>query len=156
MFIFAEGKVDGFRGAAIRLIYFLFILFSDISNCQVVTAWTGGCSWSDAVELSGSSPGDLARVLSRVLDAMRQFGGLPYTPIRRKDFEKEFQVETKCQGLDQEIRRLCREAIRAINRYPVKDPLSFTTVDDIDETVDGEDSEAEVGTGTESENERFL
>lgn len=114
---------------------------SDISNCEVVTAWAGGCTWSEAVEMSGSPPGDLARVLSRVLDAMRQFGGLPFAPVRRDDFEKQTKIESISRGLDQEVRRLCREASRAINRYPLKDPLSFATVDDDD--LDDDESETE-------------
>jgi DSHCT (NUC185) domain len=115
--------------------------YSDISNCEVVTAWAAGCSWSEAVEISGSPPGDLARILSRVLDAMRQFGGLPFSPIRRQDFEKQSQAEISSRGLDQEVRRLCREATRAINRYPLKDPLSFTAAEDDD--VDDDESEVE-------------
>jgi hypothetical protein len=85
--------------------------------------------------MSGSPPGDLARILSRVLDAMRQFGSVPFTPIRRQDFEKQSHAEKVSRGLDQELRRLCREATRAINRYPLKDPLSFTATeeDDLDE-----------------------
>jgi hypothetical protein len=92
------------------------------------------------VEMSGSPPGDLARVLSRVLDAMRQFGGLPFSAIRRQDFEKQTQTEIVSRGLDQEVRRLCREAARAINRYPLKDPLSFTAAEDDDETEIEEES----------------
>jgi hypothetical protein len=91
--------------------------------------------------MSGSPPGDLARILSRVLDAMRQFGGLPFAPIRRDDFEKQTRIETVSRGLDQEVRRLCRDAARAINKYPLKDPLSFATIDDDD--VDDDDGEAE-------------
>ena len=106
-----------------------------------MTAWAGGCTWSEAVEMSGSPPGDLARILSRVLDAMRQFGGLPFAPIRRDDFEQPTKLELVSRGLDQEVRRLCREAIRAINRYPLKDPLPFSTVDDDD--LDDDESEAE-------------
>lgn len=118
-----------------------YFFCSDISNCEVVTAWAAGCTWSEAVEMSGSPPGDLARILSRVLDAMRQFGGLPFSPIRRHDFEKPTQTEIVSRGLDQEIRRLCREATRAINRYPLKDPLSFTAAEDDD--LDDEESEIE-------------
>ena len=119
----------------------IYFYCSDISNCEVVTAWAAGCTWSEAVEMSGSPPGDLARILSRVLDAMRQFGGLPFSPIRRHDFEKSTQTEIVSRGLDQEIRRLCREATRAINRYPLKDPLSFTAAEKDD--LDDEESEFE-------------
>jgi hypothetical protein len=83
------------------------------------------------VEMSGSPPGDLARVLSRVLDAMRQFSSLPYTPVRRRDFEMGSQAKLVSCGIDQDVRRLCREASLAMNRYPVKDPLSFSTADEV-------------------------
>ena len=126
---------------------------SDISNCEVVTAWAAGCTWSEAVEMSGSPPGDLARVLSRVLDAMRQFGSLPFAPMRRQDFEMQTRVEHVSRGLDQEIRRLCREATRAINRYPLKDPLSFATVED-DDLDDNNDDDDEIVSDMDSETNR--
>lgn len=107
-----------------------------------MTAWAQGCTWSEAVQMSGSPPGDLARILSRVLDAMRQFGSLPFAPIRRDDFEQQTKAEQISRGLDQEIRRLCRDAARAINRYPLKDPLSFSTIED--EDLDDDDDEMEV------------
>ena len=120
-----------------------FLGDSDISNCEVVTAWAAGCSWSEALQISGSPPGDLARVLSRALDAVRQFGNLPFAPVRRKDFEGTAQAETVSRGLDPEIRRLCREASRALNRYPVKDPLAFATPEE--EGDDDDDSILEDG-----------
>jgi hypothetical protein len=129
--------------------YFLASRQSDISNCAVVTAWASGCTWNEAVEMSGSPPGDLARILSRVLDAMRQFGSIPFNPIRRQDYEKQMQVEKVSRGLDQEVRRICREATRAINRYPLKDPLSFTPSEN-DDLVDDEAGDDEI---SELENE---
>ena len=133
----------------LRSVTCLTFFCSDVSNCEVVTAWAAGCSWTEAVEMSGSPPGDLARILSRVLDAMRQFGGLPFSPIRRHDFEKQTQTEIVSRGLDQEVRRLCREATRAINRYPLKDPISFTAAededhDDGDHDDDGDDDETDI------------
>jgi DSHCT (NUC185) domain len=111
----------------------------------VVTAWAAGCSWSEALQISGSPPGDLARVLSRVLDAVRQFGNLPFMPVRRRDFDGIMEVETVSRGLDPQIRRLCREATRAINRYPVKDPLAFETPEEAEDFVDDDtDDEAEL------------
>jgi superfamily II RNA helicase len=117
-------------------------LYSDISNCEVVTAWADGCSWSEALQISGSPPGDLARILSRVLDAVRQFGNLPFTPVRREDGAD--QAATVSRGLDPEVRRLCREASRAMNRYPVKDPLAFASADDVEEE-ESEDSVVDDG-----------
>lgn len=93
----------------------------DIANVQVVTAWADGCSWSEALRLSGGAPpGDLARTLSRVLDAVRQLGNLPFTPIRKDDRRGKMP-----RGIHPDVRDLCRDAARAINRYPVKDPFSF-------------------------------
>lgn len=104
----------------------------DLSGCKVVTSWAEGCSWAEALELSGSAPGDLSRSLSRVLDALRQIGNLEYSP-RRVDLDKPVS-----QGIDPGIRRLCRDASYLINRYPVKDTFLFES-DDADE----EDTEVE-------------
>jgi hypothetical protein len=129
---------------------FPLLLSSDISNCEVVTAWAEGCSWSEALEISGSPPGDLARILSRVLDATRQFGNLPFSPMRRSDMEgSTSSVETVSRGIHPEVRRLCRDAAKAINRYPVKDPLVFASDDDdeafdkeqLDDTLDFDDDD---------------
>ena len=118
----------------------------DLSTCDVVTAWASGCSWSEALEISGSAPGDLARTLHRALDALRQFGSLPYSPARATSI----LPQTESFGIHPEIRRLCRSAAAAMHRYPVKDPLPFDEeegeviepdeilgegVDDIDEEI---------------------
>jgi len=91
-------------------------------------------------------PGDLARTLSRVLDAVRQLGNLPFTAVRKEDFEDTMQVATVSKGLDPTIRRLCRDATHAINRYPVKDPLAFESPgeqEDEDDDHDDNDDEEE-------------
>jgi hypothetical protein len=49
---------------------------------------------------------------------------------------------TVSPGIHPEVRRLCRDAARAINRYPVKDPLPFDTDDD---EVEKEFEDAESG-----------
>jgi hypothetical protein len=106
-----------------------------VSNCEVVTAWAGGCTWTEALQVSGLPPGDLARTLSRALDALRQLGNLPYRPVRRGDYggdESSNGVATS-PGIHPEIRRLCREAAKAINRYPVKDTLAFEGSDEEDD-----------------------
>lgn len=123
-------------------ILLLYYNASDISNCEVVTAWTAGCSWEEAINLSGLAPGDLARTLSRVLDAVRQLGNLPFTPIRKEDYDDSVGIAAVSPGLDPILRRLCREASRAINRYPVKDPLAFETTED-DEDDEGESDDDE-------------
>jgi hypothetical protein len=135
------------------LLSFSFLLCSDISNCEVVTAWAEGCSWSEALEISGSPPGDLARILSRVLDATRQFGNLPFSAMRRSDMEgSTSSVQTESRGIHPEVRRLCRDAAKAINRYPVKDPLVFASDEEdeafdkeqLDDTLDFDDDEDDV------------
>ena len=93
----------------------------DLSTCDVVTAWASGCSWSEALEISGSAPGDLARTLHRALDALRQFGSLPYSPVRATGH----LPQSESFGIHPDIRRLCRSAAAAMDRYPVKDPLPF-------------------------------
>jgi hypothetical protein len=118
----------------------------DLSTCEVVTAWAEGCSWNDALEMSESAPGDLARMFGRVLDTLRQLNRLPFTPIRASNMDGT--RKSISPGIHPEIRRLCRDAAKSINRYPVKDPLPFDTdpeevldeleVDDSDEEVDGD------------------
>lgn len=78
-----------------------------------MTAWANGCTWNEALALSGLPPGDLARTLSRVLDALRQLGKLPFSPKRVDSYS--------CRGLDAQLKKRCREASQAISRYPVKD-----------------------------------
>ncbi|CAB9499189.1 viralicidic activity 2-like 2 [Seminavis robusta] len=128
----------------------------DVSNCDVVTAWASGCSWSEALEISGSPPGDLARTLSRVLDAVRQLANLPYRAMRKSDFERGAVVA----GLHPEIRNLCREAALAINRYPVKDPLQFAEIADEeeieDELLEDEDADVEISDESDEDDENEI
>lgn len=112
-----------------------------MSNCEVVTAWAAGCSWSEALEISGSPPGDLVRTLSRVLDAVRQLGNLPFTPVRKSDVNGD--VAFVSPGIHPDIRRLCREAAKSINRYPVKDPIAFQASDEETETFADEEEHEE-------------
>lgn len=88
------------------------------------------------MEISGLPPGDLARTLSRVLDAVRQLGNLPFAPARRQTFNSLRPIAS--QGLDPTVRKLCRDASLAINRYPVKDPFAFEVEADLDEREDEE------------------
>ncbi|KAL7567549.1 hypothetical protein ACA910_000153 [Epithemia clementina (nom. ined.)] len=113
----------------------------DLSSMNVVTAWAQGCSWSEALSLSGLPPGDLVRTLSRVLDAVRQLGNLPYEPIRKEGFS--VGGSRVSPGIHPQIRRLCRQAATAIDRYPLKDPLSFeASVDSDEEEFEEEEDEA--------------
>ena len=52
-------------------------------------------------------------------------------------------VATVSRGIHPQVRRLCRDAARAINRYPVKDPLVFETSDMEDDEFEDEGDEEE-------------
>ena len=93
----------------------------ELSSCEVVTAWANDCSWNEALSISGAQPGDLVRILSRVLDTLRQIANLPYIPARPLDGDARLEAP----GVHPTIRALCREAADAMNRYPVKDLLPF-------------------------------
>jgi len=125
----------------------------DIGSVEVATAWADGCSWSDALKLSGLPPGDLVRVLSRVLDAVRQLGNLPFEPIRGGEWitgsrGMEQSDSVISPGIHPEVRKLCRNAAKCINRYPVKDPLAFET-DVQEESCDDDENEHPLGEPTE-------
>jgi hypothetical protein len=127
----------------------LFSAYSDITNCEVVTEWATGCSWNEALSIANAPPGDLVRTLSRALDGLRQLGNLDYEPIRKDDLSDKPMIP---RGLHPEVRRLCRDAAKAINRYPVKDMLSFETgEEDVEPTTDFDDEQSEFTDGpTES------
>lgn len=111
----------------------------ELGTCNVVTEWADGCTWNEALEMSGSAPGDLVRVLQRGLDALRQFGNLPYHPIRATDGT----IIDECPGIHPDIRKLCRDAATQMDRYPIKDILSFPSEDDESNTEDDELSNME-------------
>ena len=95
--------------------------------------------------LADAPPGDLVRTLSRALDALRQLGNLPYTPLRRGDLDENSGSTgvNSPRGLHPEVRKLCRDAAKAINRYPVKDLLTFETGEEDDELDDEEDKDTD-------------
>jgi hypothetical protein len=89
--------------------------------------------------MSGSSPGDLVRTISRVLDAVRQLGNLPFVPIRSVD--SDIPV-----GIHPDIRRLCRQAARALDRYPVKDTFALEAAveEEEEEEADSMDDDMDI------------
>ena len=93
------------------------------------------------LDVPGTAPGDLARVLHRALDALRQFGNLPFHAVRSTDGDG-VTVRTVSSGIHPDIRRMCRDAADAMDRYPVKDPLPFEE-DEIDAESDIDDDEEE-------------
>ncbi len=107
----------------------------ELGTCEVVTAWAGGCTWSEALEMSGTAPGDLARTLNRALDALRQFGNLPFSSIRAMSAESGVTLHTS-SGIHPDLRRLCKEAAMDMDRYPLKDPLPMDDMENVDTTND--------------------
>jgi len=101
----------------------------ELSSADVVTAWASGCSWLEALEISGQAPGDLVRTLSRALDALRQISNLPFVPARGTDGDG-VTIRKESGGIHPRIRALCREASSLIDRYPVKDMLPFEADDE--------------------------
>ena len=77
------------------------------------------------------------------MDAVRQIGSLKFNPLRRDDLDGDVMANPFARGIHPDIRRLCREAARAMNRYPVKDPLPFEVEEEdiFDDAVDDEDEE---------------
>ena len=106
----------------------------------MVTAWANGCTWQEALAISGAAPGDLVRTLSRVLDALKQFGNIPYLPARPLDGT----VRLEASGVHPTIRSLCREAAIEMDRYPVKDMLPFEETDEEEEADEDGESYQEV------------
>ncbi|KAL3823207.1 hypothetical protein ACHAXA_003486 [Cyclostephanos tholiformis] len=80
----------------------------ELCACDVVTAWASGCSWNDALVISGAAPGDLVRTLSRALDALRQLGNLPYIPVRSLNGNARLEAT----GIHPKVRSLQRRGKR--------------------------------------------
>lgn len=99
----------------------------EIGSADVVTAWASGCSWDEALVISGAQPGDLVRTLSRVRDALRQIANVPFIPARGLDG----QLRSEACGVHPKIRSLCKEAGIAMDRYPVKDMLPFQEIEPV-------------------------
>ena len=122
----------------------------ELSASDVVTAWASGCSWNDALVISGAAPGDLVRTLSRALDALRQLGNLPYIPARATN---NGIARLEASGIHPTVRSLCRDAANAMDRYPVKDMLPFDEdeIESNDEVEEEEEEKYEAEEGIEEQ-----
>eukprot|EP00559_Dactyliosolen_fragilissimus_P008276 CAMPEP_0184859424 /NCGR_PEP_ID=MMETSP0580-20130426/4425_1 /TAXON_ID=1118495 /ORGANISM="Dactyliosolen fragilissimus" /LENGTH=1354 /DNA_ID=CAMNT_0027356049 /DNA_START=127 /DNA_END=4188 /DNA_ORIENTATION=+ len=105
----------------------------ELGSCEVVTAWADGCTWTEALELSGKAPGDLVRILRRVVDGLRQLGNLPYHAARPIELDGGIAMK-ESTGIHPDIRRLCKDAATQMDRYPVNDPIPFNDDDDDNES----------------------
>ena len=65
----------------------------------LVDAWARGTSWSDLIANTSLDEGDVVRIMRRTVDLLAQ---VPY-----------------CEAISEQLRSHARQALKAINRFPV-------------------------------------
>ena len=65
----------------------------------LVEAWARGCEWTDLIANTSLDEGDVVRIMRRTVDLLAQ---VPY-----------------CEAISEQLRSKARQALRAINRFPV-------------------------------------
>ena len=65
----------------------------------LVEAWARGCDWTDLIANTSLDEGDVVRIMRRTVDLLAQ---VPY-----------------CEAISEQLRSKARQALRAINRFPV-------------------------------------
>jgi superfamily II RNA helicase len=71
----------------------------------LVHAWAKGVSWNDLIANTSLDEGDVVRVMRRTVDLLAQ---VPY-----------------CEAISQRLRDNARSALKAINRFPVCEPIDL-------------------------------
>ena len=71
----------------------------------LVHAWAKGVSWNDLIANTSLDEGDVVRILRRTVDLLAQ---IPY-----------------CEAISDQLRTHSRAALKAINRFPVCEPLDL-------------------------------
>ncbi|MBV2350118.1 DEAD/DEAH box helicase [Synechococcus sp. HK05] len=71
----------------------------------LVHAWAKGVSWNDLIANTSLDEGDVVRIMRRTVDLLAQ---VPY-----------------CEAISQQLRDNARAALKAINRFPVCEPLDL-------------------------------
>lgn len=69
----------------------------------LVHAWAKGVSWSDLIANTSLDEGDVVRIMRRTVDLLAQ---IPY-----------------CEAISEQLRSNARAALKAINRFPVQEPI---------------------------------
>ena len=69
----------------------------------LVHAWAKGVSWSDLIANTSLDEGDVVRIMRRTVDLLAQ---IPY-----------------CEAISEQLRTNARAALKAINRFPVREPI---------------------------------
>jgi superfamily II RNA helicase len=65
----------------------------------LVEAWASGTAWNDLIANTSLDEGDVVRIMRRTVDLLAQ---VPY-----------------CEAISEQLRRHARQALKAINRFPV-------------------------------------
>ena len=65
----------------------------------LVEAWALGTDWTDLIANTSLDEGDVVRIMRRTVDLLAQ---VPY-----------------CEAISEQLRSKARQALRAINRFPV-------------------------------------
>jgi superfamily II RNA helicase len=71
----------------------------------LVHAWAKGVSWNDLIANTSLDEGDVVRIMRRTVDLLAQ---VPY-----------------CEAISQRLRDNARTALKAINRFPVCEPIDL-------------------------------
>jgi len=71
----------------------------------LVQAWAKGVSWNDLISNSSLDEGDVVRIMRRTVDLLAQ---IPY-----------------CEAVSEQLRTNSRQALKAINRFPVCEPIDL-------------------------------
>jgi superfamily II RNA helicase len=71
----------------------------------LVHAWAKGVSWNDLIANTSLDEGDVVRIMRRTVDLLAQ---IPY-----------------CEAISEQLRSNARDALKAINRFPVCEPLDL-------------------------------
>jgi len=71
----------------------------------LVQAWAKGVSWNDLIANSSLDEGDVVRIMRRTVDLLAQ---IPY-----------------CEAVSEQLRSNARQALKAINRFPVCEPIDL-------------------------------
>lgn len=73
----------------------------------LVEAWARGAAWTDLIANTSLDEGDVVRIMRRTVDLLAQ---VPY-----------------CEAISEQLRSHSRQALKAINRFPVaesEDPMT--------------------------------
>ncbi len=71
----------------------------------LVQAWAKGVSWNDLIANTSLDEGDVVRIMRRTVDLLAQ---IPY-----------------CEAVSEQLRSNARQALKAINRFPVCEPIDL-------------------------------